>query len=842
MSDLYEGFILNNRYEIHEKIGEGGMSVVYRATDRDTLQVVAVKILKKEFCYDEEFIKRFKNEAMAAKKLSHPNIVAIYDMGSDEDIHYIVMEHIEGLSLDELIKAKKKLPWKNALNISAQILSAVDHAHSNNIIHRDIKPLNIMITVEGNVKLTDFGIARAVSSATKSASNDSAGSVHYLSPEQVRGGFVDERSDVYSIGITMYEMVTGSVPFDGDSHVMIALKHIDGKITPPSEVDPSVPHGISDLIVLATRKETNRRFQSAGEMYEMLLKVMKNPYISFLEEVEKQENISKLPNEAEDLDKLKDNSEGVLEFENEEEKKAHRKNILFQAITYSIAAIVSVMVVIFVISAYNSMKDSDELKPHTIYKMDSYVGMLYSNVKEELEKQGFIVERAEVSDGSYPEGYIVSQSFDKGAEIEAGQTIVLTVALEKDSIILEDYVGQNLDLVKRRLSLLGVEYDVKNLQSAEYEKNTVMRTSPGKDGVVKKGDKVILYYSDGNLDYDTVSVPNLKGKTLAEAKALLSKYGLSVSVVYPSPSSVVDNLIYNASPTVLPTANATVTPTAQIPLPTATADVITLNPVIPEPIPTVEVPTAEATEMVIPLENGSGALDFVPLTNENENEGILPTDDIDSSAEPTSLPTEEPSQDPALEPTDIPSAEPTQEPVITEEPTLNPTQIPTIVPTIEPIIEPSATPDIPHIYATDTVVYQYPAAGTEVTYGETVCLYFYEDIVDVLPRETIKFEYPEEENNKPQEEKPENDIITGEQGEIINKDDYCSIIVKAQINGLGKKVEEIIYKADSIEKKKFPIKIDVPVSFNGEPTKVFIYLGEVDGNSELVQVRYVYGD
>ena len=289
MDDLTEGYILNNRYEIHEKVGEGGMSFVYRAIDLESGSVVAVKVLKKEFCYDDEFIKRFRNEATAAQKLCHPNIVAIFDMGNDNDIQYIVMEYIDGLTLDKLIKAKKKLPWRNTLKITAQILSAVEHAHSHKIIHRDIKPLNIMLTEEGVVKLTDFGIARAVSSATKSAASDSAGSVHYLSPEQVRGGFVDERSDIYSIGITMYEMITGSVPYDGDSHVSIALKHIDGKIKPPHEVDPTIPYGVSDLIVLATKKETNKRFQSAGEMYERLLKVMKNPYVSFLVDYENTE-------------------------------------------------------------------------------------------------------------------------------------------------------------------------------------------------------------------------------------------------------------------------------------------------------------------------------------------------------------------------------------------------------------------------------------------------------------------------------------------------------------------------------------------------------------------------
>ncbi|HOA32957.1 MAG TPA: protein kinase, partial [Clostridia bacterium] len=284
MNNSIEGFMLNKKYRLIERIGLGGTAIVFKGEDVRTGETVAIKILKEEYAQDEEFIRRFRKEAEAAMKLNHPNIVSVKDIGQDGNVIYIVMEYVDGVTLKDYIDAMQYISWQDTLVIAKQILEAVDHAHEKQIIHRDIKPMNIMVSDSSDIKLTDFGIARAVSNSTIQANDNSAGSVHYLSPEQARGGFVDERSDIYSIGITLYELITGVVPFDGDSHISIALKHLDGKIIPPKEVDPEIPKGVNDLIVMATRKDPGKRFQSARDMLSRLYKVIENPHHSFLDE------------------------------------------------------------------------------------------------------------------------------------------------------------------------------------------------------------------------------------------------------------------------------------------------------------------------------------------------------------------------------------------------------------------------------------------------------------------------------------------------------------------------------------------------------------------------------
>lgn len=569
ISDLTDGYILDGKYQIHEKIGEGGMAFVFRAVNLETDEFVAIKVLKEEFCYDDEFIKRFKNEALAAQRLSHPNIVSIFEMGNDNDIQYIVMEYIDGITLDKLIKAKKKLPWRNTLQITAQILSAVEHAHQNDIIHRDIKPLNIMITEDGIVKLNDFGIARAVSSATKSASNDSAGSVHYLSPEQVRGGFVDKRTDIYSIGITMYEMITGSVPYDGESHVSIALKHIDGRITPPRDLDPKLPYGVSDLIVLATKKETNMRFQSAGEMYEQLLKVQKNPYVSFLSEYEEKEIVPPMPgttdineaeetNIAEDETILNQNGESVIEeYGIAEEKNAMVRDVVMQTITYLVSVIAAILVMFFVISQYYSVKNNFKNYNIVKYEAEEYIGMLASTVKETLEAKGIKVEQVLEENEEYPSGYIIQQSVKSGDMLEKNDKIVLTVSKKDGDFILDDYTGQSFQPVGTELMTKNLKVEYKQLYSAKYSDGKIIRTSPAPGTILEEGSKVTIYYSSGPL-YRTVSVPNLYGYTLEEAERELSRVniGLKVGVIYPSPSSQINHLLPTSTPTPTQTETA----------------------------------------------------------------------------------------------------------------------------------------------------------------------------------------------------------------------------------------------------------------------------------------------
>lgn len=662
MSNLTEGFILNQRYEIHELVGEGGMSSVYRAIDLETGGVVAVKVLKNEFSYDEEFIKRFRNEASAAQKLSHPNIVAIYDMGCDDCIQYIVMEYIDGLTLDKLIKAKKKLPWRNTLKITAQILSAVEHAHSNHIIHRDIKPLNIMMTAEGTVKLTDFGIARAVSSATKSAANDSAGSVHYLSPEQVRGGFVDERTDIYSIGITMYEMITGSVPYDGDSHVSIALKHIDGKITPPHEVEPTVPYGVSDLIMLATRKETNKRFQSAGEMYECLLKVQKNPYVSFLLDYEtaEEDDRPELPEESEDGNILlnEDSSDVIISDSMAEEKSAMVRNVVFQTVTYLTAVIVSVLVLIFVISRHNMVRDNFKSYNITQYKAEDYIGKPAATVKASIEACGIRVEQELEENEEYPAGYVIKQSVKTGDILRENDTVTLSVSAKAGSLIVDDYAGRSFQAVGTELKTQDINVVYKQLNSSKYDDGKIIRTSPGPGSILEKNDTITIYYSAGAL-YKKVTVPKLTGMTLEEARRELGRanINLNIGLIYPSPSAIIDDLLPTPTPSAvqspaLPTEAAT--PTEE---PTAT------------PTPDLFAETPDPTE-------GDSTFD----------------------------PDQTPSEGDATE-----TAPPTEEATASPTPSL-----------------PTATPTPTHQYASDRVVSQYPPAGTEIFVNETVNLYFYD--------------------------------------------------------------------------------------------------------------------
>ena len=278
------GRYIAGRYEMLEKVGNGGMATVYKAKDRVLNRFVAVKVLKEEFTTDEEFIRRFNIEAQSAAGLTHPNIVSVYDVGHEDEIHFIVMELIQGKTLKEIIKEEGTLPWKWSVNIAIQIASALEAAHKNNIVHRDIKPHNIIITEDGVAKVTDFGIAKAVSNSTITAFGTTIGSVHYFSPEHARGGFTDAKSDLYSLGIVMYEMLTGRVPFDADTPVSIALKHMQEKPVEPIKLNPTIPFALNQIIVKAMQKEPSARYQSATEMLKDLSLALKNPEGNFVQE------------------------------------------------------------------------------------------------------------------------------------------------------------------------------------------------------------------------------------------------------------------------------------------------------------------------------------------------------------------------------------------------------------------------------------------------------------------------------------------------------------------------------------------------------------------------------
>jgi len=270
------GRTIANRYEILEKTGVGGMATVYTAKDLVLNRHVAVKVLKEEFTTDEEFVKRFNTEALAAASLSHANIVSIYDVGNEDNIYYIVMELVRGKTLKQIITENGPISWKWATNIAIQIASALEVAHKNNIVHRDIKPHNIIITEDGVAKVTDFGIAKAVSNSTITAFGTTIGSVHYFSPEQAKGGYTDAKSDIYSLGVVMYEMLTGQVPFDADTSVSVALMHMQEKPVPPIEINKNIPTALNDIILKAMQKEPMARYQTAAEMISDLRRALKS--------------------------------------------------------------------------------------------------------------------------------------------------------------------------------------------------------------------------------------------------------------------------------------------------------------------------------------------------------------------------------------------------------------------------------------------------------------------------------------------------------------------------------------------------------------------------------------
>ena len=303
-----EGRVIGNRYEIINRIGNGGMATVYKAKDLTLNRFVAVKVLREEFTTDAEFIKRFNIEAQSAASLAHPNIVSIFDVGQEDNIYYIVMELIQGKTLKEIIDEDGVLPWKWSLNIAIQIASALETAHKHNIIHRDIKPHNIIITEDGVAKVTDFGIAKAVSNSTITAFGTTIGSVHYFSPEHARGGYTDAKSDLYSLGVVMYEMLTGRVPFDADTPVSIALKHMQEEPIAAIVANPNIPIAVNDIIMKSLKKDPNLRYQSATAMLIDLKRALKEPQGNFVDN-----------NEYVDYDYYYDNSDlGLEEFDKTE--------------------------------------------------------------------------------------------------------------------------------------------------------------------------------------------------------------------------------------------------------------------------------------------------------------------------------------------------------------------------------------------------------------------------------------------------------------------------------------------------------------------------------------------
>ena len=538
---LTKGSYLADRYEILDKIGTGGMSDVYKAMDHILGREVAVKVLKQEFAEDVTFVTKFRSEAQSAAGLEHPNIVNIYDVGSENGMYYIVMEYVEGITLKTYIEKKGQLNFKEAISIAIQVGRGIEAAHNKGIIHRDIKPQNIIISTEGKVKVTDFGIARATSSNTIHA--DVMGSVHYASPEQARNGYVDGKSDIYSLGIVMYEMVTGRVPFDGDTTVAVALQHLQEEMVAPSAYAPDLPISLEKIILKCTMKSPDRRYAAIEDLLLDLKKALVSPNEDFVtmgsaEDVEKTRVIS--PEEQEQIKEGlagdADEDDELMDDEDDEDEGPVNPK-LDKAITIMgiAAAVIIIAIVIYIVGSFfglfkfgtkkNDTKDKDSKTQAEQVEMISVVGMTEDEASSALKKAGVSYEIVYESSDDAEEGDVIRQSVKEGEKIPSTEKVKITVCKEGD-LEIPSVVGMDGDSAIQTLKDKGFKANRTFEYSADVAEGNVINQTP--TGVGKKGDTITIVVSAG---IQSVQVPSLANKTQQEAANELAAVGLQVGNV-----------------------------------------------------------------------------------------------------------------------------------------------------------------------------------------------------------------------------------------------------------------------------------------------------------------------
>lgn len=538
---LTKGSYLADRYEILDKIGTGGMSDVYKAMDHILGREVAVKVLKQEFAEDVTFVTKFRSEAQSAAGLEHPNIVNIYDVGSENGMYYIVMEYVEGITLKTYIEKKGQLNFKEAISIAIQVGRGIEAAHNKGIIHRDIKPQNIIISTEGKVKVTDFGIARATSSNTIHA--DVMGSVHYASPEQARNGYVDGKSDIYSLGIVMYEMVTGRVPFDGDTTVAVALQHLQEEMVAPSAYAPDLPISLEKIILKCTMKSPDRRYAAIEDLLLDLKKALVSPNEDFVtmgsaEDVEKTRVIS--PEEQEQIKEGlagdADEDDELMDDEDDEDEGPVNPK-LDKAITIMgiAAAVIIIAIVIYIVGSFfglfkfgtkkNDTKDKDSKTQAEQVEMISVLGMTEDEASSALKKAGVSYEIVYESSDDAEEGDVIKQSVKEGEKIPSTEKVKITVCKEGD-LEIPSVVGMDGDSAIQTLKDKGFKANRTFEYSADVAEGNVINQTP--TGVGKKGDTVTIVVSAG---IQSVQVPSLANKTQQEASNELAAVGLQVGNV-----------------------------------------------------------------------------------------------------------------------------------------------------------------------------------------------------------------------------------------------------------------------------------------------------------------------
>ncbi|MBR4030735.1 MAG: Stk1 family PASTA domain-containing Ser/Thr kinase [Clostridia bacterium] len=522
------GALLDNRYELIEKIGSGGMSEVYKAKCTLLNRSVAIKILKDEFKNDEEFLKRFNVESQAAAGLSHNNIVSVYDVGVQGELHYIVMEYVEGITLKAFLKENGPLPWEQAIDFATQIASAMQHAHRKGIVHRDIKPQNILVTKDNVLKVTDFGIARAVSSFTMKVDDNSMGTAHYCSPEQARGGYTDEKSDIYSLGVVMYEMVTGRLPFEGDSSVSVALKHIQEEPVSPKELIHSLPSDVEHIILKAMKKASADRFATASEMLIELSMIKQDGKYTPVKNDDASE--TKVFSTKEVKEKITE-SEGEKSVSLQKRKEV-KKNTKKEDRNAVIAALVSSFLVVGIISVLAISFMFPSVLPwnreKTEIKAPNLVGFTLEKAIEEYPDLN-IKKSGEEYSAEHEEGVILSQTPEEKTKLKSPFTIKVVVSMGNESVKVPKIKNLEYREAIIKLEKENILYTIEYEESTEIPENIVMDVFPKEGTSVKANlDVVTLTVSAGNSQ--SYIVPNVLGKDEEEAKSLITSKGFVVDV------------------------------------------------------------------------------------------------------------------------------------------------------------------------------------------------------------------------------------------------------------------------------------------------------------------------
>ena len=600
------GTILGDRYEILEKIGTGGMAEVFKGKDHKLNRYVAVKVLKEEFRDNDGFVKKFKEEAQAAAGLAHPNIVNVYDVGDENGIYYIVMELVEGITLKNYIEIKGRLTIKEATSIAIQVSAGLEVAHNNHIVHRDIKPQNIIISREGKVKVTDFGIAKATTSQTTTSS--AMGSVHYASPEQARGGYVDHRSDIYSLGIVMYEMVTGRVPFDGETAVTVAVKHLQEQMVPPSKYCPEIPYSLEQIIKKCTEKSPDRRYQDIGDLMADLKQSLVDPDGDFVQMVDLDEQAktvimtkgttskvkeSRRVNLSKDEDEDEDDEEEDEDSEDDEDDEELSPTVE-RAMTIA-GVVLAVIIVIIMLLLFSKVlgigkksntdtsdsqqteqsadeeDDSSSASQGNTVNMPSLLGKTYAEARTVLEELGLKIERGESEKSNqYSAGQIIAQSEESGNSVKVGTTVTVTLAAAgstassdgtsstgsttsgttttttNSKVTVPPVVGKDENAAKSAITAAGLTVGtVSEASSDTVESGLVISQSPSANSETESGGKVNIVLSSGP---NKKKVTDVIGHESSRAQSELAGDGFKVEVKETYSDDMRAGLVVSTSP------------------------------------------------------------------------------------------------------------------------------------------------------------------------------------------------------------------------------------------------------------------------------------------------------